>query len=378
MIEVENLTKRYSGFTAIENVTFNVDEGEVIGFLGPNGAGKTTTMRILTCFMPATDGTAKVAGYDVYHDPLKVRRNIGYLPENVPLYTEMSIEGYLDFMAKIRGVPRSIRRERVNNAIEACGLDKFRDRLIGKLSKGYRQRVGLAQSLVHDPKVLILDEPTIGLDPRQIIEIRNLIKGLGGEHTVILSTHILPEASMVCSRVIVINEGKIAGTVKLRDGKVAIIEYKSTGKVTNLEESGNIYLKVRGPSDKLIPRLKLIPQIIDVILNQQEEEEDANTYVVIHEAGADIRSELTSTIVYSNWSLLEMRPVEMTLEDAFLELIRENVPEEFDDELGEEDSELGIEQEISDGELPNADSSDEQDEQEIMENDETDEEKEDR
>jgi len=266
------------------------------GFLGPNGAGKTTTMRILTCFMPATDGTAKVAGYDVNRDPLKVRRSIGYLPENVPLYTEMSVEGYLDFMAKIKGVPRSIRHERVNYAIEACGLDIFRNRLIGKLSKGYRQRVGLAQSLVHDPKVLILDEPTIGLDPRQIIEIRNLIKGLGGEHTVILSTHILPEASMVCSRIIVINEGKIAGTVKLNDGKVAIIEYGSTGKITNLEESGNIYIKVRGPSDKLIPRLKLIPQIVDVVLGQQEEE-DANTYVVIHEAGADIRSELTSTII---------------------------------------------------------------------------------
>lgn len=367
MIEVENLTKQYSGFTAIEGVTFNVNEGEVVGFLGPNGAGKTTTMRILTCFMPPTDGTAKIAGYDVFQDPLKVRKHIGYLPENVPLYTEMPVESYLDFMANIRGVSRSIRRERVNIVIEACGLERFRKRLIGKLSKGYRQRVGLAQSLVHDPQVLILDEPTIGLDPRQIIEIRNLIKGLGGEHTVILSTHILPEASMICSRIIVINDGKIAGTVKLKDGKVVIIESKLSGQTINLEESGNIYLKVKAPSDKLIPRLKLIPQIIDIVLEQ--EEDDIGTYIIIHEAGADIRAEVTSTIVYSNWGLLEMRPVEMTLEDAFLDLIRENVTEETID-----DSEI---------EFDDIDSEDEQSEQdEISEDqdlqDESDEGKEDR
>jgi ABC-2 type transport system ATP-binding protein len=329
MIEVENLTKRYGDFTAIKGVTFNVGEGEVVGFLGPNAAGKTTTMRILTCFMPATDGTARVDGYDVFREPLEVRKHIGYLPENVPLYLEMSVESYLDFMAKIRGVPRSLRRQRVDAVIESCGLEKVRTRLIGKLSKGYRQRVGLAQSLVHNPQVLILDEPTIGLDPRQIIEIRNLIKSLGGEHTVILSTHILPEASMICNRIIVINEGRIAGTVTLKEGKVVIIESQTTGKTVNLEDSGNIYLKVRGPSDKLIPRLKLIPQIIDVILEQ--EVDDVGTYVVIHEATADIRAELTSTIVYSNWGLLELRPVDMTLEDAFLELTRESVTENVED-----------------------------------------------
>jgi len=338
MIEVEKLTKRYGNFTAIEDVTFNVNEGEVVGFLGPNAAGKTTTMRILTCFMPATDGTARVAGYDIFRNPLDVKRHIGYLPENVPLYTEMSVESYLNFMAKIKGVSGKLRKQRVDSAIEACGLERFRNRLIGKLSKGYRQRVGLAQSLVHNPPVLILDEPTIGLDPRQIIEIRNLIKNLGGDHTVILSTHILPEASMICSRVIVINEGKIAGTVSLKEGKVSVIESRLTGKVTNLEESGNIYVKVQGPSDKVTSRLKLIPHVIDVILEQ--EDGDLLTYIVTHEIGADVRAELTSTIVYSGWRLLELRPVEMTLEDAFLELIRENVPEDMDEEKEGEQSDF--------------------------------------
>lgn len=337
MIEVENLTKRYGDFTAIKGVSFNVDEGEVVGFLGPNAAGKTTTMRILTCFMPPTDGTARIADYDISRNPLEVRKHIGYLPENVPLYTEMSVESYLGFMARIKGVSGGERKQRVDSVIEACGLERFRKRLIGKLSKGYRQRVGLAQALVHNPSVLILDEPTIGLDPKQIIEIRNLIKNLGGDHTVILSTHTLSEASMVCCRIIVINEGQIAGTVKLREGKVSIIESRLTGKVINLEESGNVYMKVQGPPDKIMPRVKLNPHITDIILEQ--EDEDIGTYVVIHEVGADIRAELTSTIVYSGWGLLELRPVEMTLEAAFLELIRENVPSGITEDLEDESSE---------------------------------------
>lgn len=327
MIEVDNLTKQYGNFTAIEGVSFTVKEGEIVGFLGPNAAGKTTTMRILTCFMPATDGTARVAGYDVLKNPLDVRKNIGYLPENVPLYTDMTVRSYLEFMAKIKGVDRHDRKDRVDSVISACGLEQFRDRLIGKLSKGYRQRVGLAQSLVHNPPVLILDEPTIGLDPRQIIEIRNLIKNLGGEHTVILSTHILPEASMICSRVIVINDGKIAGTVTLKDGKVAVIEYQSKGATINLEETGNVYIKVQGPTDKVLSRIQLSPQVSEVRL--EREENGIGTYFVTHETGLDIRSELASMIVYSGWELLELRPIEMTLEEAFLDLIRENVPEDM-------------------------------------------------
>lgn len=327
MIEVDNLTKQYGNFIAIEGVSFTVGEGEVVGFLGPNAAGKTTTMRILTCFMPATDGTAKIAGYDVLKNPLEVRKNIGYLPENVPLYTDMTVKSYLEFIAKIKGVERHSRNERVNLVISACGLEQFRDRLIGKLSKGYRQRVGLAQSLVHNPPVLILDEPTIGLDPKQIIEIRNLIKSLGGEHTVILSTHILPEASMICSRIIIINDGKIAGTVTLKDGKVTIIENRSTGTIVNLEEIGSVYLRVQGPTDKVLSRIQLSPQVSDVRL--EKEENDVGAYIVTHKTGLDIRSELASMIVYSGWGLLELRPVEMTLEEAFLELIREKVPEDM-------------------------------------------------
>jgi ABC-2 type transport system ATP-binding protein len=322
MIEVEDLTKRYGDFTAIEGVTFNVAEGEVVGFLGPNAAGKTTTMRILTCFMPATDGTARVAGYDVFDDALKVRKQIGYMPENVPLYTEMTVRSYLSFMAKVRGVARKEKRQRVDSVIEACGLEDFRDRVIGKLSKGYRQRVGLAQSLVHNPQVLILDEPTIGLDPRQIIEIRNLIKSLGGEHTVVLSTHILPEASMICTRIVIINEGRIAGEVSLKDGRVITIESRAAGTV-NLEGSGNVYLQVRGPADKVLARLRLTPNVSDAQL--EHEDDGIGTYIVTHEAGMDIRAELSSMIVYSGWEILELRPAEMTLEEAFLALTREEV-----------------------------------------------------
>lgn len=322
MIEVKNLIKRYGDFTAVRDITFNVAEGEVVGFLGPNAAGKTTTMRILTCFMPATDGIAKIAGYEVFENPMEVRKRIGYMPENVPLYTEMTVKSYLNFMSKIKGVERRERQKRANLVIEACGLGNFRNKVIGKLSKGYRQRVGLAQAMIHNPQVLILDEPTIGLDPRQIIEIRNLIKGLGGEHTVILSTHILPEASMICNRIIVINEGRIAGEIFLKDGRVAIIEFRS-GKRIDLAESGKVYLQVGGPTDVVLDRLRFSDNVDDVKLEQ--ESDGVGSYIVTHESGMDIRSELTSTVVYSGWNLLELRPVEMTLEEAFLELTREEV-----------------------------------------------------
>src|SRR5215469_17023233 len=215
MIEVQNLTKHYGPVTAIRDVSFNVAPGEIVGFLGPNGAGKSTTMRILSCFMPASGGTAKVAGYDVFRESLEVRRRIGYLPENVPLYTDLRVAPYLEFVAEAKGVPRGDRKKRVGDAMERCRVADVQNRLIGKLSKGYRQRVGLAQAIVSDPAVLILDEPTIGLDPQQITEIRALIKSLAGDHTVILSTHILPEVSMVCSGVIIINRGAVVaqGTI---------------------------------------------------------------------------------------------------------------------------------------------------------------------
>jgi len=325
MIEVENLTKRYGDFTAVRDVTFSVAAGEVVGFLGPNAAGKTTTMRILTCFMPATNGIARIAGYEVFDDPMEVKKRIGYMPENVPLYTEMSVKSYLSFMAKIRGVPRKERRQRVDFVIEACGLESFRNKVIGKLSKGYRQRVGLAQAMVHNPQALILDEPTIGLDPRQIIEIRNLIKSFGGEQTVILSTHILPEASMICNRIIVINEGRIAGEIFLKDEQVALIESRATGTI-DLEGAGSVHLQVRGPSDDVLGKLRSASNVGDAQL--QDAEAEIGTYTVTHESGIDIRPELASMMVSNGWELLELHQARMTLEEAFLELTREEVAPE--------------------------------------------------
>ena len=209
MIEVQDITKRYGDHTAIERVTFSVEKGEVLAFLGPNGAGKTTTMRILTCFMPATEGTARVAGFDCFEQPQEVKRRIGYLPETPPVYQELTVTEYLTFVGRIKGMGKKDLREGMERVLERLSLGEVRDRLIANLSRGYRQRVGLAQALIHDPPVLILDEPTVGLDPKQIIEIRELIKSLAGSHTVILSTHILPEATAVCQRVVIINEGRI-------------------------------------------------------------------------------------------------------------------------------------------------------------------------
>ena len=209
MITVENLTKRYAAKTAIENVSFQVEKGEILGFLGPNGAGKTTTMRIVVGFMPASDGTVRVDGFDVFDNPLDVRRRIGYLPENPPLYADMTVTSYLEFVGRIKGVSRAALPEAVDRVVRRCGLSEVTRRVLGHLSKGFRQRVGLAQALIHEPAVLVLDEPTIGLDPRQIIEIRSLIKTLGGKRTVVLSTHILPEVSQVCDKVVIINDGRI-------------------------------------------------------------------------------------------------------------------------------------------------------------------------
>ena len=209
MIDVQHVTKDYATHRAVADVTFKVDKGEVLGFLGPNGAGKTTTMRIITGYMPPTSGTVTVADFDVFKHSVEARRRIGYLPESVPLYPEMSVRGYLDFMAKLKGVPRKERKAQVEHVMQATRTDDRADQLIGKLSRGYRQRVGLAQALLGTPDVLILDEPTVGLDPRQITEVRQLIKGFGREHTVILSTHILPEVSMICSRVLIVNGGQV-------------------------------------------------------------------------------------------------------------------------------------------------------------------------
>jgi ABC-2 type transport system ATP-binding protein len=315
MIKVEHLTKYYGPRAAIRDLTFEVAKGEILGFLGPNGAGKTTTMRILTGYMPASSGRAWVAGYDLFTQSLEARRHIGYLPESVPLYPEMEVASYLDFMATIRGVPRTKRRARVDYVMEATNLTHMRDRLIGKLSKGYRQRVGLAQALVADPEVLILDEPTIGLDPKQIIETRNLIRNLAGDHTVILSTHILPEVSATCQRVIIINDGEIAAVDTPEN------------LTRRLRGAETLQIEVRGPRDQVVARLRQLPKVLDVTVEGGAN--GVHSYTVACELGSDLREQLAATVVQQGWGLLELRPVRLSLEEIFLEIITEEQHDEL-------------------------------------------------
>ncbi len=318
MIEVENLTKNYGPFQALKGISFRIDKGEVIGFLGPNGAGKTTAMRILTCFMPASSGNAMVAGYDVFKESLEVRKHIGYLPESVPLYPEMTVTGYLEFVSKIKGVPRSKRAERLEVAIESCGLTERRGQIVGQLSKGYRQRVGLAQALIHDPDVIVLDEPTSGLDPRQIIEIRELIKALGKEHTIILSTHILPEASMTCERLIIINDGKIAGGIRLSEGRAVSINAGDHGQA-ELENTKTLDLEVSGPETEIKTVLENLPGVNRVEIPDLNDSVNPRFHIN-YELNTDIRAAVSSSIIQHGWNLLEMRSIEMTLEELFLQL----------------------------------------------------------
>ncbi|MFQ5881857.1 MAG: ABC transporter ATP-binding protein [Candidatus Methylomirabilales bacterium] len=309
MIEVEGLTKVYGTQAAIQDLTFTVGQGEVVGFLGPNGAGKTTTMRVLSCFMPPTSGTAKVGGYDIRTHSLEVRRRIGYLPEHVPLYTDLTVTQYLYFVAEAKGLSRLTRRQKVGEAIECCLLQEARGRIIGKLSKGYRQRVGLAQALLGDPPVLILDEPTIGLDPKQIIEIRSLIRDMQGERTVILSTHILPEVGMVCQRVIIINDGRI----------VAVDTPENLTR--RLQRSTQVLLQVEGPPDQVIVRLRQMGGVLRVAM--MDGAGVLRRYLVETEKDRDLRQELARAVCGSGWGLLELRPVDMSLEDIFIRLVTE-------------------------------------------------------
>lgn len=327
MIQVKNLTKRFGNITAIEDVNFSVEKGEILGFLGPNGAGKTTTMRILTCFMPATNGTATIAGYDIFEDSLEVRKRIGYLPENVPLYTEMKVNSYLKYVSKIKRIPKEQREAKIKNVLELCALSHMHNRIIGHLSKGYRQRVGLAQALIHEPEVLILDEPTSGLDPKQIIEIRNLIKELGEEHTVILSTHILPEASMTCERIIVIDQGRLTGNISLDKGRVTSVE-SPNGEKTLIGDTEKLYVQaVAKPEIKEI--IQKTPDVLNVKIDSEVPEESKFNLYVDYSPDSDVRSKIASKIVESGWKLLEMRPVEMTLEEVFLQLTSESGEESY-------------------------------------------------
>jgi ABC-2 type transport system ATP-binding protein len=306
MITVVNLTKRYATKTAIENVSFKVEKGEILGFLGPNGAGKTTTMRIVTGFMPASDGTVRVDGFDVFENPIDVRRRIGYLPENPPLYLEMTVAGYLRFVAKIKGVPKEKIESEIRRVMERASIADVQARIIAKLSKGYKQRVGLAQALLNDPPVLILDEPTIGLDPKQIHEVRELIKDLSGNHTVVLSTHILPEVEQTCQRVVIIDKGKIVAVDTPQNLRF------------QLQNKERISLEVKGPLSEITSKLKAVPGVIGV--QKTEDTDGRHRFQVEGELRKDIRSDLARTIVQNGWGLYELQSETMSLEDIFLEL----------------------------------------------------------
>lgn len=310
MIEVEHLGKSYGTTQAINDLSFRVETGEIVGFLGPNGAGKTTTMRILSAYLPATTGTAKIAGYDVHDQSMQVRQHIGYLPENPPLYREMTVESFLHFVARIKGINSGDRPEKVNSAIERCQLSEKRQIHIRKLSKGYRQRVGIAQAIVHDPAAIILDEPTVGLDPAQLIEVRNLIKSLAGDRTILLSTHMLSEVSMTCDRVVMINKGHLVAT--------------DTPENLQAQMSGNAgyELEIDGNPEELKPLLAVLPGVISMETGKSVRPKFSLLRVAIapnHEIGRD----LASIIVSTGMGLYEMRRIRPTLEDVFLELMQE-------------------------------------------------------
>ena len=306
MIEVESLTKRYGRATAVDSVSFRVEKGEILGFLGPNGAGKTTTMRILTCYLPPTEGTARVAGHDVFAEPMEVKRRVGYLPESPPLYPDMSVLEYLDFCARIKGVPGAERKTRVADAIEKCRVGDVQATLIAKLSKGYRQRVGLAQAILHNPDVLILDEPTAGLDPKQIIETRELIRSLAGSHTVVLSTHILPEVSMTCGRVLIINKGRV------------VAEDTPENLTRRLKGAGTIRLEARGDDAAILETVRAVPGVISAL--PRGGHDGAVIVDVEAEAGKDVRAELARAVVTKGHALIGLQQMGMSLEDIFLQL----------------------------------------------------------
>jgi gliding motility-associated transport system ATP-binding protein len=302
MIEVENLTKRYGRHTAVDGISFRVNKGEILGFLGPNGAGKTTTMRILTCYLPATEGTARVAGFDVFEQPLEVKRRVGYIPETPPLYPDMDVDAFLDFCAKIKGIPAGERKARIDEAVEKCRVGDVRRTLIGRLSKGYRQRVGLAQAILANPEVLILDEPTAGLDPKQIIETRELIKGLGGDHTIILSTHILPEVSMTCGRVVIINKGKV------------VAEDTPDNLMHRLKGAATLRVEVRGDPGTAESALRGVPGVLAV------RPAGGGAFGVEAAAGADVRADVARAVIGQGLDLVGLTQAGMSLEEIFLHL----------------------------------------------------------
>ncbi|MBN9388402.1 MAG: ATP-binding cassette domain-containing protein [Chloroflexi bacterium] len=355
MIEAEKLTKYYGDRAAVQDLSFEVQKGEIVGLLGPNGAGKTTTMRMLTGYLPIDGGRAVVAGYDVVEKPMEVRRRLGYLPETVPLYTEMPVRAYLDFTAKIRGVPSKGRNRRIEEVMELCRIADVSEKVIGKLSRGYKQRVGLAQAIIHNPQVIILDEPTVGLDPRQIIEIRKVIRDLAGNHSMILSTHILPEVSALCDRVVIVNRGRV------------LVE----DTLANLERQGSnaerLRLEVRGPRQEIQDFLSRWPDVVEVeiptntttasidsqgnlapAVEQEDEAAEINSDGVSNARfnlkvtpSTDIREALASAIVQQGWGLREIGLVVPSLEEIFIRLITEDLARlEEEENEGAEDFEV--------------------------------------
>ena len=311
MIKVEGLTKRYGRTIAVRNIDFQVETGQIVGFLGPNGAGKTTTMRILTCFMPPSEGTAEVSGYDVLKRPIEVKKRIGYLPETPPLYPEMEVTEYLTFVGKLKGIPSADLARRVKEVIERCAVTDVAGKLIAKLSKGYRQRVGLAQAIIHNPEVLILDEPTAGLDPKQIHETRLLIRSLAGQHTIILSTHILSEVEQTCDHVIIISKGQLVAkdsvenlTSRLRGQATVALEIEGRGVVL---EAGEV-----------LHKLEQVSGVSKVAA--RETRNGRHSFEVETQPGQDIRAELARAVVESGWNLNELRATALSLEEVFLEL----------------------------------------------------------
>jgi ABC-2 type transport system ATP-binding protein len=326
MIEVQHLTKRYGTVTAVDDVSFRVDAGEILGFLGPNGAGKTTTMRVITGYMPATEGSAIVAGHDVFAQPLEAKRRIGYLPETPPLYPDMTVREYLTFVArlKIGKITAADCAMRVDHTMKKARVDEMADRHCGKLSKGYKQRVGLAQALIHDPEVLILDEPTAGLDPKQIIETRDLIKSLAGNHTIVLSTHILPEVAQTCTRVVIINKGRIAAV-------------DTTENLTHqLKGSASLYVQVEAPEEAAAAALGAVPGVRNV--EKADRHDEWVGFEVDVEKDRDIRRDVARAIVNKGWGLLELRPTRVSLEEVFLQLTTEEMPQAAADAVSAPDA----------------------------------------
>ena len=318
MIKVQGLTKRYARKVAVDNISFEVEKGQIVGFLGPNGAGKTTTMRVLTCFLPPTSGTANVAGFDVLEQPMEVKRRIGYLPETPPVYPEMEVHEYLEFVGRIKGLAHHDLARRVNEVSEKCAIGDVRTTLIGKLSKGYKQRVGLAQAIIHNPDVLILDEPTAGLDPHQILETRDLIKGLAGEHTIILSTHILPEVEQTCERVIIIAKGKLVAMDTVEN---------LTSRLRGAETVAVEIVPRDGQMDAAVVQTRL-EQVAGVSRVLPREHRDGKlAFTVESLEGRHIRPSLARTVVEAGWNLNELHAVGLSLEEIFLQLTAS--PEEF-------------------------------------------------